>query len=222
MLHAASSHPSLSHSKLQLRETLDQYLARALGLPSEEGKRLTAIDDANYVLTLDYTIKMLNIHERYECSVPVIIKGETGVGKTALVDMLSRLWSHSLLYIWDKERGILLDNIRGMLRSKVEDSLDTFQKCLETVEAISLGKDVTIDELVLLGQIPDAGASSGQFYSKLRDFLLSMADNPTLALLTIPVESKKKQKQEKNGLPSEGPPLNKVFELARNSDTAEV
>ena len=29
-----------------------------------EDKRLTAIDDSAYVLTLDYTIKMLNIHER--------------------------------------------------------------------------------------------------------------------------------------------------------------
>ena len=102
-------------SKLQERGVLDQYLARALGLPTEEGNRLSAIDEAQYVLTLDYTIKMLSIHERYECGIPVIIKGETGVGKTALVDMLSKLWSNALLYQWNKEKGIIFDNIRELL-----------------------------------------------------------------------------------------------------------
>lgn len=105
----------LLFSKLQERGVLDQYLARALGLPTEEGNRLSAIDEAQYVLTLDYTIKMLNIHERYECGIPVIIKGETGVGKTALVDMLSKLWSNALLYQWNKEKGIIFDNIRELL-----------------------------------------------------------------------------------------------------------
>ena len=46
-------------------------------------------------MTLDYVLKMLNIHERRECGVPVVIEGETGVGKTALVEMLSKLWNHS-------------------------------------------------------------------------------------------------------------------------------
>lgn len=38
---------------------------------------------------------MLNIHERKECGMPVIIEGETGVGKTCLVEMLSKLWNES-------------------------------------------------------------------------------------------------------------------------------
>ncbi len=74
----------------------------------EEG-RLKAIDEEQYVLTLDYTIKMLNIHERYKCGVPVIIEGETGVGKTALVKMLSKLWNQSLLLEWKKQRSRLMD-----------------------------------------------------------------------------------------------------------------
>ena len=118
-VHSLSLSPSLPlpflFSKLQERGVLDQYLARALGLPTEEGNRLSAIDEAQYVLTLDYTIKMLSIHERYECGIPVIIKGETGVGKTALVDMLSKLWSNALLYQWNKEKGIIFDNIRELL-----------------------------------------------------------------------------------------------------------
>ena len=74
-----------------------------------EQKRLTAIDDSAYVLTLDYTLKMLNIHERYKCGVPVIIEGETGVGKTALIEMISKLWNQSLLFQWKKNSNWVLE-----------------------------------------------------------------------------------------------------------------
>lgn len=74
--------------------------------------RLKAIDDNQYVLTLDYTLKMLNIHERRECGVPVILEGETGVGKTALLDMLSQLWNHSWLCHWQRQKSnMLLDDV---------------------------------------------------------------------------------------------------------------
>ena len=36
---------------------------------------------------------MNNVHERKKCGVPVIIEGETGVGKTALLKMMSILWN---------------------------------------------------------------------------------------------------------------------------------
>ena len=42
-------------------------------------------------------MQMLSIHERRECGIPVIIEGETGVGKTALINMLSKLWNHALI-----------------------------------------------------------------------------------------------------------------------------
>lgn len=96
------------------RKILDEYLARALTLPLSEVteviytsngngplieetryKPLKLIDDSNYVLTLDFALKMINIHERKECGMPVIIEGETGVGKTALLRMLSKLWNYS-------------------------------------------------------------------------------------------------------------------------------
>ena len=50
-------------SELYSRELLDEYLSRALSVELEHG-RLTPIDSSAYVLTLDYAIKMLNIHER--------------------------------------------------------------------------------------------------------------------------------------------------------------
>ena len=55
---------------------------------------------------------MLNIHERHECSIPVIIQGETGVGKTALINMLSKLWNHALIKEW-----------RTVKRKIIEDKL---------------------------------------------------------------------------------------------------
>jgi len=55
--------PFFCSSELYSRELLDMYLSRALSVELENG-RLTAIDDSAYVLTMDYTIKMLNIHER--------------------------------------------------------------------------------------------------------------------------------------------------------------
>ena len=60
-------------SELYSRKLLDKYLSRALGLELEDG-RLTLIDSSAYVLTIDYTIKMLNIHERsvYTCTLFVV------------------------------------------------------------------------------------------------------------------------------------------------------
>ena len=72
---------------------------------------MNIIDESHYVLTLDYTIKMLNIHERFVCGSPVIIEGETGVGKTALVEVLSKLWNHSLHFEWLREQERLKDFI---------------------------------------------------------------------------------------------------------------
>eukprot|EP00731_Ephydatia_muelleri_P021727 Em0014g318a len=97
-----------SMREMNTREILDKYLSKALGVELKDG-RLKQIDEAKYVLTLDYTLKMLNIHEHYRCGVPVIIEGETGVGKSALVQMLSALWNHSLLDSWNTEKGRIHD-----------------------------------------------------------------------------------------------------------------
>ena len=95
---------------------MDKCLSRALNIPLNDKKRLTAIDDENYVLTLDFTIKMLQIHERYECGEPVIIQGETGVGKTALIQMLSKLWNVSL----DMNLKRLKERLLEFLQSKLK------------------------------------------------------------------------------------------------------
>ena len=52
---------------------------------------------------------MLNIHERRECGIPVIIEGETGVGKTSLINMLSKLWNHALISEWRVVKGRIIE-----------------------------------------------------------------------------------------------------------------
>ena len=99
------------------REQLDDYLSCALTVPLDNNGRLSIIDESAYVLTLDYTLKMLNIHERCECGMPVIIEGGTGVGKTALVEVLSKLWNCAHMAYWHKTRDNILEfmqkNING-------------------------------------------------------------------------------------------------------------
>ena len=105
---------------------MDAFLSRALNIKLDNG-RLTAIDESAYVLTLDYTIKMLNIHERYECGVPVIIEGETGVGKTSLIEMLSKLWNQSLLLEWKKQQNRIMDLVRQALGEMQVDDFDNYE-----------------------------------------------------------------------------------------------
>ena len=94
---------------------MDKCISRALNVPLQDG-RLIAIDEENYVLTLDFTIKMLQIHERYECGEPIILQGETGVGKTSLLQMLSKLWNVSL----DMELKRLKERMLEFLQNKLK------------------------------------------------------------------------------------------------------
>ena len=66
---------------------------------------------------------------RYHCGVPVIIEGETGVGKTALVGMLSKLWNHALVLEWKRQCNQLLDIMRKKLWDISPDVSDNYQVC---------------------------------------------------------------------------------------------
>ncbi|XP_047442557.1 E3 ubiquitin-protein ligase rnf213-alpha isoform X2 [Mugil cephalus] len=47
--------------------------------------------DETYELTTDNMLKMMAIHMRFRCGIPVIIMGETGCGKTRLIKFMSEL-----------------------------------------------------------------------------------------------------------------------------------
>ncbi|KAJ8390752.1 hypothetical protein AAFF_G00101320 [Aldrovandia affinis] len=70
------------------------------GLPRDEkitclcrvlGVQWPTDPDQTYELTIDNVLKMLAIHMRLRCGIPVIVMGETGCGKTRLVRFLCEL-----------------------------------------------------------------------------------------------------------------------------------
>ncbi|XP_067222276.1 E3 ubiquitin-protein ligase rnf213-alpha-like [Chanodichthys erythropterus] len=62
-----------------------EKLSRVLGIQSPTDP------DETYELTTDNMLKMLAIHMRFRCGIPVIIMGETGCGKTRLIKFLCEM-----------------------------------------------------------------------------------------------------------------------------------
>jgi hypothetical protein len=175
---------------LYRREVLDKYLARALSLPTkyvtevENGetvfKRLKIIDDAKYVLTLDYALKMININERKECGMPVIIEGETGVGKTELIKMLSKLWNLGYVIDWDEKVTELQTNLN------MKCDIPSFLQQLENMEVSSLKKiSREFSETPLLSLLQHKHHSVNDFWSFLENLNESSFDNPKAFLEAI-------------------------------------
>lgn len=115
--------------------------------------------DETYELTTDNILKMLAIHMRFRCGIPVIIMGETGCGKTRLIKFLCEL----------RKSGVSTENMKlvkvhggttsDMIYSKVREAEDMalinkqdydFDSVLffdeaNTTEAISSIKEVLCD-----------------------------------------------------------------------------
>lgn len=89
-----------TRADLEDRATLDRFLAQALDIPlqkrDDDTSFLSCVDEYGFILTLDFTMKLLSIHERIACSIPCIIEGETGVSKSALTKMYSFLRNSSI------------------------------------------------------------------------------------------------------------------------------
>ncbi|XP_071329691.1 E3 ubiquitin-protein ligase rnf213-alpha [Trachinotus anak] len=118
--------------------------------------------DETYELTTDNILKMLAIHMRFRCGIPVIIMGETGCGKTRLIKFLCEL----------RRSGVASENLKlvkvhggttsEMIYTKVReaesiasinkqdygfDSVLFFDEA-NTTEAISSIKEVLCDKTV--------------------------------------------------------------------------
>ena len=63
-------------------------LCRVLGVDNQQS-RITF--DPTYELTQDNALKLLAIYMRFRCDIPVVIMGETGCGKTRLIEFLCHL-----------------------------------------------------------------------------------------------------------------------------------
>ena len=82
--------------------------------------------------------------------------------------------------------------------------------CVEAVEALSAGKHVSEEDLVLLGQLPDPTQGHRHLFTLIRTFLLPMKRNPVVTLLTL-----QESEQQKAS-------LEQLFEREETEDSAEV
>ena len=78
------------------------------------------------------------------------------------------------------------------------------------MERLVAGQHVTEEDLVLLGQLPDATQGHRQLFILLRSFLLPMKSDPLVTLLTL----QESQQQELS--------LEQLFVKAESEDSAEV
>lgn len=118
--------------------------------------------DETYELTTDNILKMLAIHMRFRCGIPVIIMGETGCGKTRLIKFLCELRRSGV-----PSENMKLVKVHGgttseMIYSKIREAEDIalinkqdygFDSVLffdeaNTTEAISSIKEVLCDKTV--------------------------------------------------------------------------
>jgi predicted ATPase len=88
---------------------LSKCLARAFGIKHKQC--VECLQELNYVLTPDFTMKMLNISECMDCKSPLVISGETGVGKSFLIEALSRLRNLSAAESIKEQQTSLLNKI---------------------------------------------------------------------------------------------------------------
>ncbi|XP_040919421.1 E3 ubiquitin-protein ligase rnf213-alpha isoform X2 [Toxotes jaculatrix] len=118
--------------------------------------------DETYELTTDNILKMLAIHMRFRCGIPVIIMGETGCGKTRLIKFLCELRRSGVA-----SQNMKLVKVHGgttseMIYNKVREAEDIasinkqdygFDSVLffdeaNTTEAISSIKEILCDKTV--------------------------------------------------------------------------
>ncbi|XP_078487904.1 E3 ubiquitin-protein ligase rnf213-beta-like [Ciona intestinalis] len=131
--------------------------------------------DPTYELTTDNVLKMLAIHMRFRCGIPVVIMGETGCGKTRMVEFMSKLKSGEV----SKERKVknmVVVKVHGgvtvgIIQEKVRDAINLAQKNKEdgnletvlfldeanTTEAIYAIKEVVCDGTVHGKSFVDTG-----------------------------------------------------------------
>ncbi|CAF3395094.1 unnamed protein product [Rotaria sp. Silwood1] len=117
-----------------------------------------------YVLTPDNYIKMLLIYLRVESGLPVLIMGETGCGKTALIQFLCKKILDDEMEIFRIHAGVtseqIIDMIHKFSRRAHECLLQNkrlwvFLDEFNTTSSIGLIKEITCERTLLGEPLPD-------------------------------------------------------------------
>ena len=161
--HLKANHVNLNENFTELsKKELILKLTRVMGCEHDFDP------DPNYVITLDNARKILGIHMRFRCNIPVIIMGETGCGKTHLIEYMCALQAYN-----KTKNNLLIMKIHGGTTEKeIIDSvlkaqtiakyniekfgIDTivFFDEANTSQNISLIKEIMCDHRIYGKQIP--------------------------------------------------------------------
>ena len=99
-------------------ERLEAHLGWMLGVPSRDVSAI--LNRRRFVLTEDYCYKMILIHQRKCARVPLIIEGETGVGKTFLLETYAELLNWQAHQGRDQANSLMLTRqVSNWLRLEV-------------------------------------------------------------------------------------------------------
>ena len=128
--------------------------------------------DQTYELTTDNVLKMLAIQMRFRCGIPVVMMGETGCGKTRMIEFMSRLKAGGNPDV----QNMVVVKVHGgvtasMVQEKVEKAIilarqNSGQNLTETIlfldeanttEAIYAIKEIMCDETVRGVSFADSG-----------------------------------------------------------------
>ena len=121
--------PIFDNFNEQIREKKLMSLCRVMSLA--ENSQIGRDTDPTYELTMDNCLKMMVIFLRLACDIPVVIMGETGCGKTRLIQFFTNLHrgelNKNLLHV-KIHGGTTADDIKKKLKEAVKLSRDNYAK----------------------------------------------------------------------------------------------
>ena len=127
--------------------------------------------DSTYELTTDNVLKLLAIHMRFRSEIPVVIMGETGCGKTRMIDFMSKLKAGGNekvenMVVVKVHGGVTVADIQKIVEQAMELARKNFDQNLETIlffdeanttEAIYAIKEIVCDTTVHGKPFPATG-----------------------------------------------------------------
>ena len=172
---------TLLHNRVDLEENCYNWdkekkinvLANVMGImkldPDKPDTLIPIKDpDPTYVLTIDNMKKILAIHMRFRCNIPVIIMGETGCGKTRLIYYMCQLQSKHLdrknMRVLKMHGGTTNDDIIKELEDSIELAKTNISQNIDTIlffdeantsHSIGLIKEIMCDRRVNGKPIPN-------------------------------------------------------------------